>query len=147
MHSAVVSSAFLDACPDIVHGEGYDASGLVARDAHHARPRGAVQDDAGGDREAAILRALEDAARQGIGMVHELGAPHICPPEDFDILGGLAEAVLAGTAALPETVWYWGSLGRRRRRRLGCAGAAGDLCMDGSIGSRTSCPPRAVLRR
>ncbi|CAN5461655.1 amidohydrolase [soil metagenome] len=139
VHSAVVSSAFLDACPDVVHAEGYDASGLVSRDAHHVAREGLFRMTPAADREAAILRSLEDAARQGIGQVHELGAPHICPPEDFDILGGLAEAVLSGErTALPETVWYWGSLVVDDARRLGCAGAAGDLCMDGSIGSRTS---------
>ena len=40
VHSAVVSSAFLDACPDVVHAEGYDVGGLVARDAHHAARAG-----------------------------------------------------------------------------------------------------------
>ena len=36
-------------------------------------------------------------------------------------------------------VGYWGELGAVDKAvELGCAGAAGDLCMDGSIGSRTS---------
>jgi len=71
--------------------------------------------------------------------VHELGAPHICPPEDFDILRRLAEAAVLGERpALPEAVWYWGSLVVDDARRIGCSGAAGDLCIDGSIGSRTS---------
>ncbi len=139
VHSAVLSTAFLDACPDVVHAEGYDATGLVARDAHHVARDGLFRMTPAADREAAILRALEDAAAQGIGMVHELGAPHICPPEDFDILGALGEAAVLGERpALPETIWYWGSLVVDDARRLGCAGAAGDLCMDGSIGSRTS---------
>jgi predicted amidohydrolase YtcJ len=139
VHSAVVSTALLDACPDVVHAEGYDATGLVARDAHHLAREGVFRMTAAADREVAILRALEEAASQGIGMVHELGAPHICPPEDFDILGALGEAAALGhRPALPEAVWYWGSLDVQRARGLGCAGAAGDLCMDGSIGSRTS---------
>ena len=87
-----------------------------------------------GDREGAILRALQDAARQGIGMVHELGAPHISPAEDFAVI-----AALATEPPLPEVVGYWGELdGRARPSRSGCAGAAGDLCMDGAIGSRTA---------
>ena len=138
-HSAVLSSAFLDACPDVVHAEGYDVTGLVTRAAHHAARDGLFRMLPTADREGAILQALEDAARQGIGMVHELGAPHICPPEDFDLLGALAEACRQGErAALPETEWYWGSLDVDAACRIGCAGAAGDLCMDGSIGSRTS---------
>ena len=139
VHSAVLSSAFLDACPDVAHAEGYDAGGLVARDAHHVARTGLFRLQAKTDREDAILRALQDAARNGIGMVHELGAPHICPPEDFDILGGLSEAaVLRERPALPEVEWYWGDLDVQKARGLGCTGAAGDLCMDGSIGSRTS---------
>ena len=139
VHSAVLSSAFLDACPDVVHAEGYDVSGLVRRDAHHVAREGLFRLVPAADREQAILRALEEAARQGIGMVHELGAPHISPAEDFDIIGALTEAAVLGERpALPEAVWYWGSSDVEDARRLGCQGAAGDLCMDGSIGSRTS---------
>ena len=139
VHSAVLSSAFLDACPDVVHAEGYDASGFAARTAHHVARAGLFRLTPVSDREDAILTALEGAARKGIGMVHELGAPHICPPEDFDILGRLTEAAVVGERpALPEAVWYWGSLDVDDARRIGCSGAAGDLCIDGSIGSRTS---------
>ena len=139
VHSAVLSSAFLDACPDVVHAEGYDESGLVAREAHHVARTGLFALVPAADREAAILRALVDAARHGIGMVHEMGAPHICPPEDFAIMGALGEAAaLRERPALPEIEWYWGSLEVERARALGCTGAAGDLCMDGSIGSHTS---------
>ena len=134
MHSAVVSSSFLDACPDVVHAEGYDVTGLVARDAHHAARAGLFRLLPQSSREDAILRALQDAARHGIGMVHELGAPHICPPGDFAI-----SAALGARVTLPEVVGYWGELGAVDTAvELGCAGAAGDLCMDGSIGSRTS---------
>ena len=133
VHSAVLSSAFLDACPDVVHTEGYDATGVVARDAHHVARTGLFRLTPAADREDAILRALRDAAAHGIAMVHELGAPHICPPEDLELL-----AALADRRGLPETVRYWGSLDVEQARALGCAGAAGDLCMDGSIGSHTS---------
>jgi predicted amidohydrolase YtcJ len=134
VHSAVVSSAFLDACPDIVHAEGYDATGLVSRDAHHLAREGLFRLLPPSAREDAILRALGDAARHGIGMVHELGAPHICPPEDLAI-----SAALTARAPLPEVVGYWGELGAVEKAvELGCVGAAGDLCMDGSVGSRTS---------
>ena len=141
VHSAVVSSAFLDAVPEVVHAEGYDVSGLVARDAHHAARAGLFRLQPPSDREDAILRALQDAARHGIGMVHELAAPHICPPEDLVVC-----AALTARAPLPEVVGYWGELcGIETAIELGCAGAAGDLCMDGSIGSRTTalCAPYA----
>ncbi|MGN6128824.1 MAG: amidohydrolase [Nocardioidaceae bacterium] len=133
-HSAVVSSAFLDACPDVVHAEGYDATGRVTRDAHAAARAGLIRLVPAAAREDAILRALEEAGRQGIGMVHELGAPHLSPPED------LATArALTAERALPEVVGYWGELGAvERAAELGFAGAAGDLCVDGSIGSGTA---------
>jgi predicted amidohydrolase YtcJ len=138
-HSALVSTAFLERCPEVVHADGYDVSGRVERDAHHVARDGLVRLFTPAAREDAILRALQEAAGQGIGMVHELGAPHISPPEDFDIIGALTEATsLRGRPALPEVEWYWGALGADNARRLGCTGAAGDLCMDGSIGSRTS---------
>lgn len=139
VHSAVLSSAFLDACPDVVHADGYDARGLVTRGAHHVARDGLFRLTPAADREDAILWALRDAARHGIGMVHELGAPHICPPEDLAILGALSEAALLHEREpLPEVERYWGSLDLQKARGLGCTGAAGDLCMDGSIGSRTS---------
>ena len=138
-HSAVVSSAFLDACPEVVHSGGYDVSGLLTRDAHRAAREGLFRLQPSSAREEAILRALQDAARHGIAMVHELGAPHICPPEDLAFLATLEDAAAAGErAVLPETVRYWGALDVDAALRLGCVGAAGDLCMDGSIGSRTS---------
>lgn len=133
-HSAVVSSAFLDACPDVVHAEGYDVSGRVERDAHHAAREGLFRLLPPSAREDAIQRALRLAASQGIGMVHELGAPHICPPEDL-----LVARSLSGAGGLPEVVGYWGELGAvDTARELGAVGLAGDLCMDGSLGSWTS---------
>lgn len=133
-HSAVVSTAFLDLCPEVVHADGYDATGRVERDAHHAAREGTFRMLTPSEREDAVLRALGLAARQGIGMVHELGAPHICPPSDLAIGRDLAER-----GRLPEVVTYWGALdGVEEARALGCAGAAGDLCMDGAVGSRTA---------
>jgi len=132
-HSAVVSTAFLDACPEVVHADGYDATGRLTRDAHHAARDGLFRMLPESAREDAILRALQEAARSGIGMVHELGAPHISPASDLTIA-----RALTARATLPEVVGYWGELGAvDKARDLGCAGAAGDLCMDGSVGSWT----------
>ena len=138
-HSAILSTAFLEACPDVVDAEGYDATGYVARTAHHLARLALFRLVPVADREEAILQALQDAARQGIAMVHELGAPHISPAGDFDIVGALSEAAALGKRqALPEVAWYWGELGADAARALGCNGAAGDLCVDGSIGSHTT---------
>ena len=65
VHSAVLSTAFLDACPDVVHAEGYDASGLVARDAHHVARDGLFRMTPAADREAAILHRAAGRRRPG----------------------------------------------------------------------------------
>ena len=133
-HSAVVSSAFLDAHPQVLAEEGYSVDGRVARQAHHAARDGVTQMLPASAREDAIMRALRSAASHGIGMVHELGAPHLSRPED---LATIRE--LRSTRVLPDVVGYWGELdGLAVAREMGCLGAAGDLCADGAIGSRTA---------
>jgi predicted amidohydrolase YtcJ len=133
-HSAVVSSRFLEAVPALSGLDGFRADGFVAREANiEAREAvfAMVPDTAAHE---AIERALEQAARQGIGMVHEMGAPGDSPAEDF----GRIRSVTA-SRRLPEVIGYWGQLdGVETARELGCAGAAGDLCVDGAIGSRTA---------
>lgn len=134
VHSAVVSSAFLDAFPGVADLDGYDVGGLVAREAHHLAREAVFRLVPASVREDAIRDALQQAARQGIAMVHELGAPHISPAEDFALIRGLRELT-----PMPEVVGYWGQLdGIETARELGCVGAAGDLCADGAIGSRTA---------
>jgi len=134
VHSAVVSSAFVDAFPQLIELDGYDAAGCVSREAHHLAREAVFQLVPSSAREEAIRTALLQAARQGIGMVHELGAPHISPAEDFGLIRALREQT-----TMPEVVGYWGQLdGIELARELGCVGAAGDLCIDGAIGSRTA---------
>jgi len=134
VHSAVASSVLLDAARGVADADGFHASGFVARDAHHVVRDAMFAHLSASARETAIHRALDEAARQGIGMVHELGAPHLSPPGDFATIASLRAA-----AVLPEVVGYWGALeGVDEARDLGCVGAAGDLCMDGAIGSRTA---------
>lgn len=133
-HSAVVSSAFLDAVPALVTTDGYRSDGFVSRDANIVAREAVFTMVPGSAQEDAISRALDEAARQGIGMVHEMGAPGDSPAEDFARI-----AAVSASRRLPEVVGYWGQLdGIDTARELGCAGAAGDLCADGAIGSRTA---------
>jgi predicted amidohydrolase YtcJ len=133
-HSAVVSTAFLDRHPALAGVEGYHENGLVARAANLEAREAVFGMLPGSVHEEAIARALDDAARAGIGMVHENGAPGDSPADDFARIHNLA-----ATRTLPEVVGYWGELdGVERARQLGCVGAAGDLCMDGAVGSRTA---------
>ncbi|HEX6578858.1 MAG TPA: amidohydrolase [Jiangellaceae bacterium] len=134
VHSAVVSSALLDAAPDIARAAGF-ADGLVRRDAHHLARR-ATRDRLTPELRRELQRTtLRHAAATGIGAVHEIGAPHIAGTRDLTAL-----LDVAGDEGLPEVFAYWGAIGDgvETAVRLGCAGAAGDLNLDGSLGSRTA---------
>jgi hypothetical protein len=134
VHSAVVSSALADRSPGITEAVGWAPDGRVERDAHHVARRGADTLTTASMREDAIAAALREAATQGIGCVHEIGAPHLSRPEDFATIDRIA-----AREAVPVVARYWGELGAYDiARELGVLGLAGDLCVDGSIGSHTS---------
>lgn len=144
MHSAHVSTALLDAArthqaTDVSGLAGWSEQGAVSRDAHHAvrdAMRSLLSSD---DRAAAIRHALQVAAARGIAVVHEMGAPHISSPDDLVLAERLRADAARDGGSLPEVVGYWGEVGGvATALALGCAGAAGDICMDGAIGSRTA---------
>jgi predicted amidohydrolase YtcJ len=144
VHSAVVSSALASAAR-LSDLPGWGADGLVRGDAHVA----ARQTARSGLTPAQVLDlqriALRAAAAAGIGAVHEMSAPGIGSAQD---LRGVVE--LAESEHLPEVVPYWGELvsdAAAARELLASLalpdhrplrGLAGDLCMDGSIGSRSA---------
>jgi predicted amidohydrolase YtcJ len=135
-HSAVVSTALLDHDPSIRTRDGWRGEGLVARDAHHAARTVTHRLWTPGDRERALRTALARAAAYGVTSVHELNAPHIAPFSDFALL-----RAIAAETAVPEVVAYWGELlgGDVDAVAEGLRGFAGDLCVDGAVGSRTAC--------
>ena len=145
VHSAVVSTALLDQLPGLTELAGYRADGLLTRDAHH-RCRGQLDrlfsDD---ERRAAAAAALRVAVGQGVATVHELGGPHLGPLEDLTRVREVARELGLGV------VCYWGEKATpesiQRARAVGAAGLAGDLCVDGAIGSRTARVARRVRRR
>ncbi len=136
VHSAVISTALLDQLPGLTELAGYRADGLLSRDAHH-RCRGQLDrlfsDD---ERRAAAAAALRVAAARGVATLHELGGPHLGPLEDLTRVRQVANQLGLGI------VCYWGELAStasiQRARAVGAAGLAGDLCIDGAIGSRTA---------
>lgn len=142
VHSAVVSSALAHR-GGLADLPGWD-DGRVERDAHH-RARDLTRDLSAAERRAAQERALRAAAAAGVGAVHECAAPHIGSPEDLQALLALTDG-----GGYPVVVPYWGqavaddeslravldALGAEVGPRV--AGLAGDLCVDGSVGSRTS---------
>lgn len=131
VHSAVVSSGLLVAVGAGV--AGWDESGWLRRDAHHAVRRLAMGSLGVAARRQAQRVALARAASLGIAAVHECGGPEISSEVDFT-------SVLAlGGDGLPAVFGYWGELGgAQRARELGAVGAGGDLFADGALGSRTA---------
>lgn len=138
VHSAVVSSALLDRLADIDDLAGFTVDGWLTQDAHHAcrRQVDALFTDA--ERRAAARTALTAAAAVGVAAVHELGGPHLGPQAD---LGRVRDA---GAELGVRVVAYWGELADAegevlaRARAAGAVGLAGDLCVDGAIGSHTA---------
>ena len=137
-HSAVISSA-LAAASGARNHPGWHDSGLVTREAHHAARDAFYSGISAAQRRADIDAALLAAAAAGIGLVHENGGPTLSSESDF------ADVLAAGRRGHgPEVIGYWAELvgdqesARALAARMGAAGLAGDLNIDGSIGSRTA---------
>jgi predicted amidohydrolase YtcJ len=136
VHSAVVTTALLDLVPGVTARAGYAADGPLARDAHHAVRAAALGAVTPAQRAEAQRAALAHAASLGIGSVHECAGPEISSEDDFT---GLLR--LAAEEAGPRVVGYWAEQDVEKARALGALGAAGDLFVDGSLGSYTTPAP------
>ncbi|MFF8833078.1 amidohydrolase [Streptomyces sp. NPDC015131] len=139
VHSAVVTTALLDLVPGVTALTGYRPDAPLTAAAHHAVRAAAHAAVTPAQRADAQRAALRRAASLGIGTVHECAGPEISDEDDFTALLALA----AGEPG-PRVVGYWaeavsGEKDARRVRELGAAGAAGDLFVDGSLGSHTAC--------
>ncbi|MFF0514007.1 amidohydrolase [Streptomyces sp. NPDC004250] len=130
VHSAVVTTALLDLTP----GRVARADGPLTGDDHHAVRAAALGAVTPAQRAAAQRAALAHAASLGIGTVHECAGPEISSEDDFT---GLLR--LAAEEAGPRVIGYWAEQDVDRARELGAVGAAGDLFVDGSLGSHTAC--------
>jgi predicted amidohydrolase YtcJ len=143
VHSALVSSSLAAAAG--LEALGGSSARSQVKGAAHAAARMAAR-----RLPAAALRgyqgqALAEAAANGYVALAEMAAPHIGSIEDLQ----LAAAWNAGPAdgpAVPEVLPYWGQLATSAEHAqsildgLGVSvhGLAGDLNIDGSIGSRTA---------
>ncbi|MEV6700162.1 MULTISPECIES: amidohydrolase [unclassified Streptomyces] len=134
VHSAAVTTALLDLVPGIADRPGFTPDGPLTRDAHHAVRAAAHSAVTPQQRTEAQRAALRHAASLGIGSVHECGGPDISSEDDFT---GLLR--LAAEESGPRVVGYWADLDIERARALGAVGAAGDLFVDGALGSHTAC--------
>lgn len=139
VHSAVVTTALLDLVPGVSGLTGYEPQAPLTAAAHHAVRAAAYGAITPAQRAEAQRAALRRAASLGIGSLHECAGPDISDEDDFAALLALA----AGEPG-PRVSGYWAELisdekGARRVRELGAVGAAGDLFVDGSLGSHTAC--------
>jgi predicted amidohydrolase YtcJ len=137
-HSALVSTALVDLAPQARQAPGWSPDGPLTRDAHH-RARGAAKHAlTGAQRRAAQEEFLCHAAAHGVAAVHECAGPDISSADDLAHLLDLA----AG-GDFPDVVGYWGERIDPGDIAAGVRGLAGDLFVDGAIGSRTAalCAP------
>ncbi|MFF2215726.1 amidohydrolase [Streptomyces antibioticus] len=132
VHSAVVTSALLELTPGLGAPDG-----PLTADAHHAVRAAAFAAVTPARRAEAQRAALAHAASLGIGTVHECAGPEISSEDDLaDLLR------IAAEEPGPRVVGYWaeqGEAGVAKARELGALGAAGDLFVDGALGSHTAC--------
>ncbi|WP_406859642.1 amidohydrolase [Streptomyces sp. HUAS MG47] len=132
VHSAVVTTALLGLVPGVRDLDGFRDGEPLTGDAHHAVRAAAYGAISPAQRTEAQRAALARAASLGIGTVHECGGPQISSEDDFT-------GLLALDGPAPRIVGYWADLDVERARALGARGAAGDLFVDGSLGSHTAC--------
>jgi predicted amidohydrolase YtcJ len=141
VHSALVSPS-LAASAGLADLDGY-APGHVRRQAHSAARQATRRLPAGALQEYQ-RRALDEAAANGYVALAEMGAPKISSMDDLRLAAGWDAA--AGSGPVPEVLPYWGQLtptadeAAALLAELGVRvrGFAGDLNIDGSIGSRTA---------
>ncbi|MGW5664229.1 amidohydrolase [Streptomyces sp. NPDC003758] len=134
VHSAAVTTALLDLTPGVRDKAGFTDGEPLTRDAHHAVRAAAFAAVTPAQRTEAQRTALAHAASLGIGSLHECAGPQISSRDDFT---GLLR--LAAEEPGPRVVGYWAEQDVTKARELGALGAAGDLFVDGALGSHTAC--------
>ncbi|GAB3127260.1 amidohydrolase [Tsukamurella serpentis] len=135
-HSAQASTALRERIPGLAQLPGYSPDGPLTGAAHHAAREVAHAALTDAQITAAHRAALDAAAATGIAAVHECGGPQIAGERDFALLGAVEHGV--------QVTRYWGEAARDAAAvrdildRTGAHALAGDLFVDGSLGSRTA---------
>ena len=143
VHSALVSTSLAKSA-DLQDRDGYDGGARVTRAAHEAA-RKATRQLPQDELKRLQARALAEAAANGYVALAEMGAPHMGGADD-PRLAAAWNAAGTGEPRFPEVMPYWGGLvsSEEQARALvaelgaGVRGLAGDLNIDGSLGSRTA---------
>ena len=137
VHSALASTGLRQRVEGLASATGFDEQRPLIGDAHHAvrgAARGLLTD---GQRADARLAALDALAAHGIVAVHECAGPQIGALDDWRELRALRSHGV-------EVIGYWGEAVTSPAQALallddtGAAGLAGDLFVDGALGSRTA---------
>ena len=138
VHSALASSALITLAAQATTSEGYHPTGALTRAAHHRVREVALSSITSAQRTEAQKAFLTTAACCGIVSVHEMAGPGISSQSDVGSL-----LALASHGRTPLVTGYWGELARsggiQFARDIGARGVAGDLFIDGAIGSHTAC--------
>ncbi|WP_390888001.1 amidohydrolase [Candidatus Mycobacterium wuenschmannii] len=136
VHSALASTGLRQRVEGLAASAGHDELRPLVADAHH-RVRAVARDlltDA--QRREARHAALDAAAANGVVAVHECAGPQIGGLDDWRELSALEHGV--------EVIGYWGeavtspTAARALIDETNAAGLAGDLFVDGAVGSRTA---------
>src|SRR4051812_46576206 len=143
VHSAVASTGLRDLVSGLAAVAGYHPQRPLSADAHHLVRSEARRLLTAGQRSEARLAALDAVAAAGIVAVHECAGPEIGGPDDWQELRATEHGV--------EVVGYWGEAvssaaqARALIEATGANGLAGDLFVDGALGSHTAwlCRPYA----
>jgi predicted amidohydrolase YtcJ len=136
VHSAAASTALRRLAPGLAEAAGFDPRQPLTGDAHHLVRAAARNQLTPRQRRQARTAALDSAAAFGIVAVHECAGPNIGGLDDWHELRSVEHGV--------EVVGYWGEAVTTpdRARELidvtGARGLAGDLFVDGALGSRTA---------
>ncbi|MFW0790680.1 amidohydrolase [Gordonia sp. CPCC 205333] len=135
-HSALASSALRAAVADLAAQPGFSADGLLTGAAHHLVRTTARASLTRAQRAQAQVAALDHCAAAGIVAVHENGGPEISGLDDFVELASLDHPVSV------RRLWGAPVTSDAGAAQLltdtGAHGLAGDLFIDGSLGSHTA---------
>jgi predicted amidohydrolase YtcJ len=136
VHSAAASTALRRLVPGLADAAGFDPQRPLTSDAHHLVRAAARDRLTPRQRQLARLAALDAAAASGIVAVHECAGPDIGGMDDWHEVRETDHGV--------EVVGYWGEhvstadQARELIDRTGARGLAGDLFVDGALGSHTA---------
>jgi predicted amidohydrolase YtcJ len=139
VHSALASTGLRRLVPQLSQAAGFATERPLAGDAHHL-VRAVARDLLTAEQLAeARAAALQAVAASGIVAVHECAGPEIGGLDDWLQLRAMSDGVQG-----VEVTGYWGEAvttpaqARALMETTGARGLAGDLFVDGALGSHTA---------